>query len=172
MRLFAERGYHAVGIEDIAETSETAIVTVYQHFASKSEVLQTALTRGVDGIHYVTAHRLAWAADDAEALEIIVETSVDLALGPHRRMLAILAADLLYLPREAQEAIRKVHREYVAEWTVALCAVRPDLPRSHARALATTAIALIAEIAQSPAMRARPRIEAELRVLARAVLRS
>ena len=172
VRLFAERGYHAVGIEDIAETSETAIVTVYQHFASKSEVLQTALTRGVDGIHYVTAHRLAWAADDAEALEIIVETSVDLALGPHRRLLAILAADLLYLPREAQEAIRKVHREYVAEWTVALCAVRPDLPRSHARALATTAIALIAEIAQSPAMRARPRIEAELRVLARAVLRS
>ncbi len=135
-------------------------------------MLQTALTRGVEGIHYVTAHRLAWAADDAEALEIIVETSVDLALGPHRRLLAILAADLLYLPREAQEGIRKVHREYVAEWTVALCAVRPDLPRSHARALATTAIALIAEIAQSPAMRARPRIEAELRVLARAVLRS
>jgi AcrR family transcriptional regulator len=172
VRLFAERGYHAVGIEDIAETSETAIVTVYQHFASKSDVLQTALTRGVEGLHYATAHRLAWAADDAQALGVIVETGVDLALGPHRRLLGILAADLLYLPREAQEVIRKAHREHVAEWTAALCAVRPTLPRSHARALTTTAIALIAEIAQSPVMRARPRIEAELRALARAVLRA
>jgi len=172
VRLFAERGYHAVGIEDIAETSDTAIVTVYQHFASKSDVLQTALTRGVEGLHYVTAHRLAWAGDDAEALEVVVETGVDLALGPHRRLLGILAADLLYLPRDAQEVIRKVHREHVAEWTAALCAVRPGLPRSHARALTTTAIALIAEIAQSPACRARPRIDAELRTLARAVLRA
>jgi AcrR family transcriptional regulator len=172
MRLFADRGYYAVGIEEIAEDSETAIVTVYQHFVSKADLLQAVLARGTEGVHYVTAHRLAKAGGPAEALDAIVRTFVDLALGPHRRLLRILADDLVYLPDGGRDAVRRAERDYVEEWAAALRAVRPELSRGPAWAIATTAIAVVSELVQIPAVRNRPHVEDEVAALATAVLRT
>lgn len=172
VRLFADRGYYAVGIEDIADDSETAIVTVYQHFASKADLLQAVLARGTEGAHYVTAHRLARARDAAEALDAIVEVYVDLALGPHRRLLRILADDQVYLSDSGRTAVRRAERDLVEEWTATLRAVRPSLSRPTGLALATTALAVISEVVQIPAVRARPHVGDEVVALAMAVLRT
>jgi AcrR family transcriptional regulator len=170
--LFYEQGYQAVGIEDIAAASDSAIATVYQHFAGKVDVLAAVLQRGAEGLHYMTAHLLAHSQTPAEALDVLVRSYVELALGPHRRLLGVLAADLVYLPAEAQAVIRKSEREYLEEWVVALCAARPELTPMEARARAQIVIGLVTDLVRIVRVRNRPAIEAELRLLADAVLAS
>jgi AcrR family transcriptional regulator len=111
--LFDERGYQAVGIEDIAAAADSAIATVYQYFDGKVDLLNAVLQRGAEGLHYMTAHLLARCGTPAETLEVLVRSYVELALGPHRRLLGVLAADLIYLPTDAQNVIRKSERQYL-----------------------------------------------------------
>ncbi|KUI34663.1 TetR/AcrR family transcriptional regulator [Mycobacterium sp. GA-2829] len=169
-RLFHARSYHAVGIEEIAAESDTAIATFYQHFTGKAELLQAVLHRGAEGVHYVTNHRLAAAKTPQEVIDTIACTLIELALGPHQPILAILAADLIYLPEKAQEAIRTSQREYIDEWVAAINGVRPDISTHHARLLARASIGLVTDIAQTESMRNRPGIAGELHRLVSAVL--
>lgn len=169
-RLFHEQSYHAVGIEEIAAAADTAIATFYQYFNGKAELLQAVLNRGAEGLHYVTNHRLPTATTPQEAMDIIACTLIELALGPHQPILAILAADLIYLPEEAQEAIRTSEREYVDEWVAALNGIRPDISSHHARLLAQSAIGLVTDLTQTASVRSRPGIAAELHHLVNAVL--
>lgn len=169
-RLFHAQSYHAVGIEEIAAESDTAIATFYQYFNGKGELLHALLNRGAEGLHYVTNHRLASAATAQDALDTVASTLIELALGPHQPILAILAADLVYLPDAARELIRMSEREYTDEWVAALVGVRPELTPPHARLLARAAIGLITDIIQIQKMRMRPGIATELHQLVNAVL--
>lgn len=45
MRLFAERGYHATGIDTILAEAGIAKMTLYHHFRSKEELIVAALRR-------------------------------------------------------------------------------------------------------------------------------
>ncbi|MGE2836899.1 TetR/AcrR family transcriptional regulator [Mycobacterium sp. SMC-4] len=169
-RLFHAQSYHAVGIEEIAAESDTAIATFYQYFNGKAELLQAVLNRGAEGLHYVTNHRLPSATTPQEVVDVIVCTLIELALGPHQPILAILAADLIYLPENAQEAIRMSEREYIDEWVAAILGIRPELSPSYARLLARASIGLVTDITQTPSMRNRPGIANELHRLVSAVL--
>lgn len=169
-RLFHAKSYHAVGIEEIAAESDTAIATFYQYFNGKAELLQAVLHRGAEGLHYVTNHRLPAASTPQEAIDTIACTLIELALGPHQPILAILAADLTYLPEQAQEAIRMSEREYIDEWVAAIVEIRPKLSVPHARLLAQASIGLVTDITQIQSMRNRPGIANELHRLVAAVL--
>lgn len=169
-RLFHAQSYHGVGIEEIAAESDTAIATFYQYFTGKAELLQAVLNRGSEGLHYVTNHRLPMASTPQEVVDTIASTLIELALGPHQPILAILAADLIYLPEKAQDAIVTSEREYIDEWVVAITGVRPDISAGHARLLAQASIALVTDITQIQHMRSRPDIANELHRLVAAVL--
>lgn len=171
-RLFHGQSYHAVGIEEIAAESDTAIATFYQYFNGKAELLHAVLNRGAEGLHYVTNHRLPTAGTPQEAIDVIACTLIELALGPHQPILAILAADLIYLPEKAQDTIRLSEREYIDEWVVALLGLRPELSEYHARLLAQSSIALVTDITQIQSMHGRPGIASELHRLVTAVLAS
>ncbi len=169
-RLFHAQSYHAVGIEEIAAESDTAIATFYQYFSGKAELLQAVLNRGAEGLHYVTNHRLPTATTPDEAVDVIACTLIELALGPHQPIMAILAADLVYLPEQAQDAIRVSEREYIEEWVAAIQAVRPDVSVPHARLLAQASIGMVTDITQTVSMRNRAGIASELHRLVGAVL--
>ncbi len=169
-RLFHAQSYHAVGIEEIAAESDTAIATFYQYFSGKAELLQAVLNRGAEGLHYVTNHRLPTATTPDEAVDVIACTLIELALGPHQPIMAILAADLVYLPEQAQDAIRVSEREYIEEWVAAIQAVRPDVSVPHARLLAQASIGMVTDITQTLSMRNRAGIASELHRLVGAVL--
>lgn len=169
-RLFHAKSYHAVGIEEIAGESDTAIATFYQYFNGKAELLHAVLNRGAEGLHYVTNHRLSAALTPHDAVDTISRTFIDLALGPHQSVLAVHAADLVYLPVEAQDAIRISEREYVDEWVSAVTAMRPELSVPHARLIAHAAIGLITDVTQTQSLRNRPGIAADLQRLVTAVV--
>jgi AcrR family transcriptional regulator len=169
-QLFYDRGYRAVSVEDIAEASQTAIATVYQLVPSKASLLSAILQRGSEGIIYLTAHRRAFAPKDESALNIIVDTWLEAACGPHARVLKILATDSLFLEEEDQRALRRSSREYVEEWVHALIAVQPAISPVEARARVHTAIGVISETVLITNMRKRPNLHGEMWLLAIAML--
>jgi AcrR family transcriptional regulator len=168
-QLFYEHGYRAVSVEEIAEGSQTAIATVYQLVASKADLLHAILARGSEGTTFLTAHRLGFAADDESPLDVILDTFIELACGPHARLFKILASDSVYLEDDARRALRRSQREYLEEWVVALGQHRPELTAGQVRARVHTAVAVIAETVLIPAMRRRPSLHGELRLIASAI---
>lgn len=169
-RLFNEHGFYDVRIDDIAKASDMSTATLYQHMAGKTEVLRAVLERGAQGLLYVTADALAYAATPEQALEVLIETYIQQTLGIYGRIMQILAADLLYLPPEEQSALRNTQREYVAEWVEAIMALSESQTAADARALAQAAIAVVTDLSQDTQLRMRPNIAKELAALVRAMV--
>src|SRR5438874_10882073 len=64
-QVFAERGFHAARIQDIAERARTAVGTVYNHFETKEDVLRALLEERTEGLH----EELAPQAGDGDTFE-------------------------------------------------------------------------------------------------------
>jgi len=170
-KLFEERGFYDVRIDDIAKASEMSVATLYQHVTGKAQVLRAILERGAEGLLYVTTDALAHATTAHEVLEALIRTYIRQALGVHGRIMHILATDLLYLSDEEQSALRETQREYVAEWVQAICELAGDhLTTSDARALAQAVIGVVTDVSQIPEFRRRPGIAEELTALATAMV--
>ncbi|ORA15718.1 TetR/AcrR family transcriptional regulator [Mycobacterium arosiense] len=169
-RLFNERGFYNVHIDDIAKASEMSTATLYQHMASKTEVLRAVLIRGVEGLLYVTDDALAYASTPEQTLDALIETYIRQALGPNGRIMHILAADLLYLPEAEQQSLRNAQREYVAEWVEAIESLSDELSTADARALAQAAIGVVTDVMQNPRLRQRPMLAEELNALVRSMV--
>lgn len=169
-RLFTERGFYDVHIDDVAKAAEMSTATLYQYVGSKSEVLRAVLERGAEGLLYVTSDALAYAFTPEQALDALITTYVRQALGVYGRIMYILATDLLYLPEEEQSALRNAQREYVAEWVEVIEALSDSVTAADARALTQAAIGVVTDISQNPRLRQRPGIADELAALMRAIV--
>jgi len=60
--LFAERGYYAVGMEEIAAAADVSRATLYRHFSTKDTILAELTRRAVDEIEQHAAALPAMAA--------------------------------------------------------------------------------------------------------------
>lgn len=78
--LVAERGYQKTTIELIAKTSRVALVTFYEHFASKEECFLAAFDESVAAAKEVFAELLdperAWPEQISTGLEVFLEMVV------------------------------------------------------------------------------------------------
>ncbi|MGE2836858.1 TetR/AcrR family transcriptional regulator [Mycobacterium sp. SMC-4] len=169
-RLFNERGFYDVRIDDIAKASDMSTATLYQHMSGKTEVLRAVLERGAEGLLYVTADVLAYATTPEQVLNALISSYIQQALGVYGRIMQILASDLLYLPEDEQVALRNAQREYVAEWVEAIMALSDRLTAADARALAQAAIAVVTDVSQDPRLRQRPGLADELATVVRAMV--
>jgi AcrR family transcriptional regulator len=116
--LFAERGFHGVGIDDIGEAAGITGPGVYRHFPSKRALLEalveTTMARMLD---------LAQRAGDLDAL-------VDLHVGlvtEHQPLMRVWVREQSALPEEVRRAHRSRRRRYEQVWRDALAALRPEL---------------------------------------------
>ncbi len=91
--LVAERGYQKTTIELIAKSSRVALVTFYEHFASKEECFLAAFDENVAGAKEVFAELLdpeqAWQEQISTGLELFLEMVVK---EPARAKLCIVEA--------------------------------------------------------------------------------
>lgn len=132
IRLFAERRYASVGIEDVAASLGMAGPSVYNHFANKIELLATALTRGAAYLHMQVSDTLAVSTSAAEALTGLVTHYVEFAVA-HPALVDLLMTEVRNLPDPHREAALAAQREYVDEWVHLLTQARPELAASAAR---------------------------------------
>jgi AcrR family transcriptional regulator len=167
--MFAARGYHAVGIDDIGAAAGISGPGVYRHFASKQALLEAlcdrAMTRMLDG-----ARRTRASSDDPDvALEALVDLHVDFAVG-ERTLLGVWAREQRALSDDVRRSLRRRQREYERVWRGALAPLREDLGESEVTVVVTASLALLNATALSEVAVAPDRLRVLLRGMALAAL--
>lgn len=140
--LFAERGFHSVGIDDIGGAAGISGPGVYRHFPSKQALLEVlvdrAMTRMLEG-----ARRLREEHDDpAAALQALVDLHVEFAVQ-ERPLLGVWVREQHALDDAVRRGLRRQQRDYEQVWRSALGPLRPDLPGADVAVLVTAALALL-----------------------------
>lgn len=131
-RLFGERGYPSVSMTDIGTAAGIAGPSVYNHFASKNELLTGVLNRGNE-VLWLGLHRALAVADGP--LDALGHATASYAVfaTENPAIISVLLAEVINLPEEQRESYRRVQREYVAEWVTLLLRAHPEMPETEAR---------------------------------------
>ncbi|MEM6109149.1 TetR/AcrR family transcriptional regulator [Mycobacterium sp. 050272] len=161
-RLFAERGFLAVRLEDIGAATGVSGPAIYRHFPNKESMLVELLVgisaRLLAGARQVTAR----STDAAGALEGLIDFHLDFAFG-EPDLIRIQDRDLAHLPAAAQRQVRKAQRQYVEVWVGVLRKLDPALAEADARLAAHAVFGLLnstphsMKAAEKPARAARSR---------------
>jgi AcrR family transcriptional regulator len=141
-RLFAERGFLAVRLEDIGAAAGVSGPAIYRHFPNKESLLVELLvgisTRLLDGARGVRSRQ----TDAAAALNGLIDFHLDFALG-EPDLIRIQDRDLAYLPAAAERQVRRAQRQYVEVWVGVLRELEPGLAETDARLMAHAAFGLL-----------------------------
>lgn len=136
-RLFAERGFDRVSIEDLGAAAGVSGPAVYRHFPGKQAVLAALLVEVSEALHDGGQRVVAAAADDGDALRSLIRFHVDFALAnPH--VIRVQDRDLDSLADADRHTVRTLQRGYVELWVSVLARLRPEADpaelriRSHA----------------------------------------
>src|SRR5271166_7041805 len=141
-RLFAERGFLAVRLEDIGAAAGVSGPAIYRHFPNKESLLvellvgiSTRLLAGARGV------RSREAGADA-ALDGLIDFHLDFVLG-EPDLIRIQDRDLAHLPAAAERQVRRAQRQYVEVWVSVLREREPGLAEADARLMAHAVFGLL-----------------------------
>ncbi|MGW4202400.1 TetR/AcrR family transcriptional regulator [Streptomyces sp. NPDC004726] len=148
-RLFSERGYQSVNMEQIGAAAGIAGPSIYKHFARKSDLLAAVLHRESEVLHLALTWSIIHSSTPEEALERLVRTFVTV-LGMLRGSMGLSVTGSSELAGEQAHELRRAQQEYVAEWTTLLKAARPDLKDVDARVTVLSAFTLIRNLTLVP----------------------
>ncbi|MCU1480484.1 MAG: TetR/AcrR family transcriptional regulator [Subtercola sp.] len=128
--LFAERGYHAVSIEDLGAAVGVSGPALYNHFASKESMLIELLTSASERLTAGFEKIVAEGAPDLQALQNLVAFHLDFALS-EPDIIRIQDRELASLPAEANHRVRQLQRQYMSGWQAVVARLRPDTPAAE-----------------------------------------
>src|SRR6185369_15711971 len=147
LRLFHERGYHAVSMEEIGRAAGITASSVYRHFPGKADLLAALLHRATERVGAMTEEAVSTAVDPREALRRLVDSYVDLVFG-QTNLVSVYREAHGHLPERDRHELRKGQRLHVEEWVRLLVTVDPELGAPAARVLAHAVLGLIYDLAR------------------------
>jgi AcrR family transcriptional regulator len=130
-RLFAERGFRSVSLEDLAADAGVSGPAVYRHFASK-EALLADLLIDVSEQLLEQGLRRARGASPKESLTSLIAFHTDFALRD-RDLIRIQDHDFANLAPDDARRVSHLQRSYLEAWVGVLRAIDPTLAESVAR---------------------------------------
>jgi AcrR family transcriptional regulator len=130
-RLFAERGFRAVSMEDLAAEAGVSGPAVYRHFASKEALLADLLIDVSEQLLEQGTSR-STAASPLDALEQLISFHTDFALRD-RDLIRIQDHDFANLALEDAQTVSRLQRAYLGVWVEVLQRIDSSLPESVAR---------------------------------------
>jgi AcrR family transcriptional regulator len=146
-KLFRERGFHAVGVDEIGERAGVTGPAIYRHFSGKDEILATLYDQAMDRLLLLT--RGNHHDEPFAALEALVDAHVEFALGD-RSQLSIYVREDRSLADPYRRHIHRREREHVQRWIDTLTRCYPDRSREELTTSAHAAIGLILSMAHWP----------------------
>ncbi|WP_225829744.1 TetR/AcrR family transcriptional regulator [Streptomyces sp. NK08204] len=153
-RLFAERGYASVSLEDTGAAVGIAGQSIYNHFTSKHEILATAMNRSAERLWLDLAEALASARDHVDALRLLVLKYTQFALA-HPHLVTLIVTETEHLPDDERHRIRQAQRDYIDEWLHLMGHVHPGMSPAEARIRTQAVLTIANDIARTPRLRAR-----------------
>src|SRR3954451_10691702 len=168
-RLFAERGFLAVRLEDIGAAAGVSGPAIYRHFPNKESLLVELLV-GISTRLLAGAREVQSRQDDAAAaLDGLIDFHLDFAFG-EPDLIRIQDRDLAYLPAAAERQVRRAQRQYVEVWVSVLRQIEPGLAETDARLMAHAVFGLLNSTPHSLRPEAAARSRAVMRAMTVAAL--
>lgn len=144
-RLFAKRGYHAVGINDISGELGLTGPAFYRHYPSKEALLIAVLDDAISAHLEEVGDLVASISDPLETLKAIVEHHIAFVFDQTENIMT-WRTEFRSLPETDRHRLRYLQRLYTEQWVRTLRQLRPELEIDQVRAMCHGAIALL----QSP----------------------
>lgn len=142
---FSERGYHAVGVDDIAAVLGISGPALYRHFPNKYALFRHAVMELVDGLLRESAPAEladgAAAPQPAERIDEILTSLIALAVG-HRRTGGLYRWEGRFLNREDLAYVGQALATLNQRVLDPLTQLRPDLGVEEARLLTASALSI------------------------------
>jgi AcrR family transcriptional regulator len=144
--LFRARGYHGVGINDLAAAAGITGPALYRHFADKQAILAYVVLSGIDDMEAATAEALAGV--DVPVPEQISALLSALAVEAvdRREVAALWRWEGKHLPKEDQREIRRRSSAVLGAWTKALQSQRPELAPEDAELLCWAGLSVFGSV--------------------------
>ncbi|MCU1478090.1 MAG: TetR/AcrR family transcriptional regulator [Subtercola sp.] len=124
--LFAERGYHAVSIDDLGTAVGVSGPALYRHFANKEAILVELLVDASERLLAGYEKTLEHGDTDLETLRDLISFHADFAVN-ERDVIRIQDRELASLPTESNHHVRQLQRRYLRGWQEIAARLRPDL---------------------------------------------
>lgn len=140
--LFADRGFHAVGIDDIGAAAGISGPGVYRHFPSKAALLESlcdrAMTRMLDGAQAIVSA----AGSPSDAIDGLVELHV--AFGVQERaLISVWVREMRALSDDVRRSLRRRMRSYEQLWQGVLAPLRDDLAADEVAVVVGSTLAML-----------------------------
>ncbi|WP_020670585.1 TetR/AcrR family transcriptional regulator [Amycolatopsis nigrescens] len=168
--LFRARGYHGVGINDIAAEAGITGPALYRHFADKQAILAYVVLAGIDDMEAATHEALS-------GLDVPAPGQVEALLGAlaaqaveRREVAALWRWEGRHLAAEDQREIRRRSGAVLEAWTKALLVQRPELAAEDAELLCWAGLSVFGSVSVHHTSVARKRFGQLLVTLAQRVL--
>lgn len=140
--LFAERGFHAVGIDDIGAAAGISGPGVYRHFASKQALLESLCDRAMSRMLEGAEDIMAAHDDPQEALEALVDLHVAFAVE-QRALIGVWVRETRALSDDVRRSLRRRMRAYEQPWHQVLERLRDDLDTADVRVVTGSTLAML-----------------------------
>ncbi|MER6166709.1 SACE_7040 family transcriptional regulator [Streptomyces violaceorubidus] len=144
-RLFAERGFHGVGVDEIGAAVGISGPGLYRHFPGKDAMLAELLVGISDSLLTGAKRRLAeadGARDSGAVLDSLIEGHIDFALDD-RPLITLHDRELDRLRDADRKMVRQLQRQYVELWVGVLREVYPALAEPAARSAVHSVFGLL-----------------------------
>ena len=140
--LFAAKGFHGVGVEELGESVGLTGPSIYRHFRTKgallAEMLITVSNSLLEGSNEVIAENL----DPVQTLSALIERHVEFALS-HPDLIRVHERDFGNLDYEDARQVRRLQRRYVELWVDQIQVVRQNEMPETARTMAHAVFGLL-----------------------------
>ncbi|CAM3638501.1 TetR/AcrR family transcriptional regulator [Tsukamurella ocularis] len=154
IRLFDERGFQSVRMDDVGAAEGITGSSVYKHFSTKEELLATAIRRGDEQLRAGMSRALTEGSDSAEVRRILLRSHTDFALG-NSRLIGMLSSERAELPDKERRVSERVLRDYLGVWTDVLRDENPALTPEVAKMMVDTAFTVTNNLVRMRLLRER-----------------
>jgi AcrR family transcriptional regulator len=168
-RLFARRGYHAVGINDISAELGLSGPAFYRHFPSKESllvaVLDDAITQHLEEVQELTFS----TTDKSSLLEAMVAHHLAFVFRSGDAIMA-WRSESRFIPDTERRRIAYLQRLYLEEWVRVVRARRPDDSADEVRVIVQATIGMLQSAVRFNQALPTPELTAVLSAMAMQVL--
>ncbi|WP_346915446.1 TetR/AcrR family transcriptional regulator [uncultured Roseibium sp.] len=127
--LFAERGYAATSIGDIAQACDCSKSRLYHYFENKEDILAEMLSEHIDVLLEGCHDALAKHADPVERFRVLVRFFMGIyAVSSDKH--AVLLTCIRFLPEETRQTVLRKERELVTFIRDIIARIRPDIAKN------------------------------------------
>ena len=149
MTVFLRTGYHGASVRDVAAESGLSVAGIYHHHASKQDMLQRILDRGMDDLLWRCRAAVAEGSDEVARFRLLVETMA--LFHTHRREIGFLAASEMRSLEPAARAhmtARRAAQQRLVDAEVLAGVASGRMSTPHAREASRAVVTMCKSIAE------------------------